>query len=104
MLDHVFVEFELCQVAGARHKRELRGRCKREQRTQPPAARAVTRDDLTDVHLNLVAHLAALTAAGIFLRHSHLPNRVQLAKFTPGAGTPRTTPNPGSPRGLPFRP
>lgn len=81
MLDHVCVEFELRQVAGAGEKGEFSCGRERQQGPQASASRAIARENLPDVHLNFVADLAALTAAGICLRHGC--HRMRWLKLTP---------------------
>src|SRR4029077_20302632 len=54
VLDHVFVEFDPCEVRVARQKLELSRRRERWQRAQPSTSRAVPRQDLTNVHLDFV--------------------------------------------------
>jgi hypothetical protein len=69
VFDEVSVELEFGQLAGCGFQFEVgRGR-EGQQRAESAAARAVAGNHLTQLELDLIAHLAALAAAGVRLRH-----------------------------------
>lgn len=65
----VFVEAVLCQFIFTLHECELTCRHEREEQALGMAVRAVALNDGTQVRLNLIPNLAAMTSPGIFLHN-----------------------------------
>src|SRR6185437_12733936 len=65
VMNGALVELKIRHFTIARDQLEIGRVGGRQQRSEFPAARTITRDDLADVGLHFVAHGAALTAAGV---------------------------------------
>src|SRR5262245_29986818 len=91
MLDHFPVEAVLGETVLARAQGELLGLHEGPQCAELAADRAVAARDIGEIGRRLVAHLAAMAAAGVGSHHSHGLLRMTTpgSYAASGAGQPR---------------